>query len=217
MTILEKIIGSPSRLKVVRFFLQNPVRVVTKKELAKILQISFSSVSRDMTFAKSIELIKLSYRVDEIIIRKTLKKKKIIGFMLSPTFALFYPLHNLVIGASPVSREKIMKYFKNKKNVQLVTLGGIFISEAIVPTNILSNENIVEKDPRLDLLIVANKIKKNVIDPFVKKIELEVGKELSWALFSEHEFEYRMGMHDKFLRDLFDYPHELLINKLGVK
>ena len=214
MTILEKIIGSPSRLKVVRFFLQNPAKVVTARELAKILQISSPSASRDLAFTKSIELVKPSTRLDIIERKGKSKRKKISGFVLSSDFAFFQPMHNLVIGASPVSREKMTKYFKSKKAIQLVALGGVFVQETNFPKNILPSEGDVEKDNRLDLLIVANKIKKNNIEPFIKKIECEIGKELVWALFSEREFEYRSGMHDKFLRDLFDYPHEILINKI---
>lgn len=217
MTILEKIIGSPSRLKVIRFFLQNPGCVVTSKELAKLLQISSPSASRDIVYAKSIELIKASARTDVIVRREKSKKKKIAGFVLSPNFTLFHPLYNLVIGASPISREKLVQYFKNKKNVQLVALGGIFITDAKEQKNILLSADTSGIDQRLDLLIVVNKIKKNEIEPFIKKIESEVGRELLWALFTQFEFEYRTGMHDKFLRDLFDYPHEMLINKLGVK
>lgn len=223
MTILEKIIGSPSRLKMVRFFLQNPGCVVTSKELAKILQISSSSASRDLAYAKSIELIKQGFRIDvsDTVGITTSRssnrapRKKVTGFVLSSNFAFFQPLHNLVIGASPVSREKMTQYFKNKKGLQLVALGGVFVQEGSFPKNILFNSNIAEKDRLLDLLIVANKMKKNIIEPFIKKIELEIGKELTWVLLSQLEFEYRHAMHDKFLRDLFDYPHEVLINKIG--
>lgn len=217
MTILEKIIGGPARLKVVRFFLQNPGRMVTSRELAKLVQISSSATSRELAFARSIDLIKKGSRIDLSLRAKKGRKKKVSGFALSSQFAFFQPLHNLVIGASPVSREKMTQYFKSKKGVQLVALGGVFVRDTLSAGNILSNTEISENDQRLDLLIVANKIKKNKIEPFIKKIESEVGKELVWALFSQSEFEYRIGMHDKFLRDLFDYSHELLINKLGVE
>jgi hypothetical protein len=30
------------------------------------------------------------------------------------------------------------------------------------------------------------------------------------------DFRYRLNAHDRFVRDLFDYPHERLINKLGI-
>ena len=216
MTILEKIIGGPARLKVVRFFLQNPGRVVTSRELAKTVQVQSSAASRELAFARSIDLVKNGSRIDISTSGKG-KKRKVSGFVLSSDFAFFQPLHNLVIGASPVSREKMTQYFKSKKGVQLVALGGVFVRDTFAKENILSNTEISENDQRLDLLVVANKIKKNKIEPFIKKIELEVGKELVWALFSQREFEYRIGMHDKFLRDLFDYPHELLINKLGVE
>ncbi|MEK9175606.1 MAG: hypothetical protein AAB795_03385 [Patescibacteria group bacterium] len=232
MTILEKIIGGPSRLKIIRFFLQNSGRVTTSKELSKMLQISLPIVSRELASAISINLIKRGNRVDIPKIIKDnvptqsskrrrkinkLQKKKVAGFMLSPDFAFFQPMYHLVIGASLESREKMAQYFKKRNGIQLIVLGGIFIQEIKLSKNVLLNEDIENKNQKLDLLIVANKIKKNNIEPFIKKIELEVGKELIWACFTTKEFEYRKAMHDKFLHDLFDYQHEILINKLGIE
>jgi len=30
------------------------------------------------------------------------------------------------------------------------------------------------------------------------------------------EFNYRFGMNDRFLKDIFDYPHKNIIDKIGV-
>jgi hypothetical protein len=43
-----------------------------------------------------------------------------------------------------------------------------------------------------------------------------VGKELRYAFFSTDEFKYRMSMYDKLVRDILDYPHKVLLDKLGI-
>ena len=219
MTILEKMIGGPARLKTIRFFIQNPERVATSRELSKLIQTAPSATTREISFARAIGLIKRATRVDEIGRPGHLKRKKIAGFVLAGDFPFLRPLRHLVIGASPVSREKMTKYFKSRKGIQLVVLGGVFLPDQALPENMFSDTDVssIERGQMLDLLIVANKIKRNTIEPFIKKIEIEVGKELAWAFLTAAEFEYRRGMHDKFLRDLFDYEHECLINKSGVE
>ncbi len=215
MTIVEKLLGGTSRVRAMRFFLQSPGRVVTSRELAKSAQISPRAAAHEISFLRALGLIKNANRTDEVIRGKHLKRKKVAGVMLSHDFPMLGPLRNFIIGASPVSREKMTTYFKNHRSIMLVALGGIFVPhDEMVPLDDMLN---LASDPQLDLLVVGSKVKRGKLEPFVKKIEAEVGKELVWALFTPSEFEYRLSMHDKFLRDLFDYPHELLINKLGAE
>jgi len=46
--------------------------------------------------------------------------------------------------------------------------------------------------------------------------ESEIGKELTYAFLETPEFQYRLEMRDKFVRDILDYPHEKLIDKIGL-
>jgi len=65
------------------------------------------------------------------------------------------------------------------------------------------------------LTIVGDRLDKKMIDIEVKKIESEIGKELRYAVFDTEEFMYRLKMYDKLIRDLLDYPHTKIINKLS--
>jgi hypothetical protein len=47
-------------------------------------------------------------------------------------------------------------------------------------------------------------------------MEAEIGKELRYAYFSTDEFRYRLSMYDKLIRDILDYPHRVLLDKLGI-
>ena len=47
-------------------------------------------------------------------------------------------------------------------------------------------------------------------------MEAEIGKELRYAAFEAPEFEYRVKMYDKLIRDIFDFPHKTILNKLGL-
>ena len=216
MNILEKLFGGAARVRVMRFFLQNPDRVATSKELARLAGISAVSARREIHFLRAVGFIASAKRIDEVIKRKKTKKQKISGFRFSADFPLAGPVRNLVIGASPVSREKIAHYFKNRNGIQLVALGGAFISAVSSGSDTIPLSEYLDDYQSLDLLIVGRKTTRSALDPFIKKLEAEMGRELMWALLAPAEFEHRRAMHDKFLRDLFDYPHEILINKLGI-
>jgi hypothetical protein len=57
-------------------------------------------------------------------------------------------------------------------------------------------------------------LKKNIIEKNIRSIEADVGRELNYATLETEDFLYRAGTSDRFIRDVFDYPHERMIDKL---
>ncbi|QQG42950.1 MAG: hypothetical protein HYW15_01930 [Candidatus Giovannonibacteria bacterium] len=222
MQILEKLFGGGARVKLLRFFLLSPEKVFESKEAAKILRVSSSAASKETRFLLSVGFLKRASRTDAFIKprRKVgvptkasgksykIMKKRVKGVQLSQTFPYLSALRNLLVDASPASREKMLRFFKNKGKIKLLVLGGVFSNDFAADA--------LDSSGRLDLLI-AGELKRGAAERFIKKVEADVGKELNWTLMSAPEFERRLAMHDKLLRDLFDYQHEFLINKLGIE
>jgi len=67
------------------------------------------------------------------------------------------------------------------------------------------------EDSRVDLLIVGDKMKRAKIEAGIRRLEAEIGTELVYAVFETKEFIYRLSMYDKLVRDILDFPHEVLI------
>src|SRR3989338_8619383 len=168
MHVLEKLFGSAARVKLLRLFLLSPEKVFTPKEAAKILKISRRAASKEAKFLKALGFL----------------RKRPNGFTLSQTFPYLLALRGLLINASPVSRERMLKFFKNKGKIKLLVLGGIFNASD-------SLESVTEENDNLDLLVVGE-LKRSAIEKFIKKIEAEVGKELNWTMLSLSEFEQRL-------------------------
>lgn len=179
-------------MKILKLFLMSPEKVFEAKETRRILKISKKSAAKEIKLLVSVNFLK--------------KRSK--GFILSPTFPFLLALRTLLISASPASREKMLKFFKNKGKIKLLVLGRVFAGDF--------SQDVLADAERLDLLVVGES-KRGPVERFVKKVEAEVGKELNWTLLGSLEFERRLAMHDKLLRDVFDYPHEFLINKLGIE
>lgn len=188
MNILEKLFGSQARVRLLRAFYLNPEKILAKKEIIKLSKISSRMAGKEIKTLFSLGFLK-----------KSGKK----GFVLSENFPLFSPLRALIIGASPGSREDVLNFFKKYRKIKLVCVGGVFMDS-------------VSADALTDLLIVGNGIKRSILEKFIKKLEPDVGKEINWTILSLLEFNDRIAMHDKFLRDFFDSPNECLINKIEI-
>jgi hypothetical protein len=204
--VLEKLFGSAARVKIIRLFFLNPDMFFDIKEISRRTKVVLPSARREILLLKSVGFItQKEEKIDEIIKLKNGKikniRKKIHGLRLNMSFPFFRPLKSLVVDTVPIDNERLIKMLSSVGRMKLVILSGIFIQS---------------EDSRTDLFLVGDAIKKAVLQKVLKNIEAEIGKELVFAVLSTKEFLYRLGMYDKFVRDVLDYQHEKLINKLNV-
>ncbi|MBI2052701.1 MAG: hypothetical protein HYT34_00450 [Candidatus Ryanbacteria bacterium] len=68
----------------------------------------------------------------------------------------------------------------------------------------------------VDVLLVGEALRKSKIENILSNIEAEVGRELVYAIMATKEFQYRYAMQDRFIKELFNNPHEVLISKLDI-
>jgi len=204
--VLERLFGSPARVKIIRLFLLNPENLFCAKEVSRRAKVSSGTARREISLLKNINFVaQKTEKIDELIKLKNGKiknrKKKIQGLRLNSLFPFLPSLKSLVITAAPLDKEKLIKKLNSIGRIKLIILSGVFIQS---------------EDSKVDLLLVGNSIRRNALRRLLKKIEAETGKELVYAVFNTDEFLYRFGMYDRFVRDVLDYPHEKILNKLNI-
>ena len=205
-TALEKLFGSSARVKIIRLFLSNPENVFSLDDVSRRAKVLTPSAKREISLFKSVGLIKQrDETTDEIIKLKDgtekIKKKKFNGYFLNVLFPFVHALRNLVINAAPADKEAMIKEINTIGRIKLVVFSGIFTNR---------------ENSRVDLLLVGDSIKETKLDKALKNIEAEIGKEIVYAVFKTDDFMYRLGMYDRFIRDILEYPHEKAVNKLNI-
>ncbi len=204
--VLEKLFGSAARVKILRLFLLNPEDMFEPKEISRRCRVSPKIAGKEISFLKKIGFIEQrSKSVDELVKLKKgklkNKKKKISGLALRKDFPLLYALKNLILSVDPVNKGKMIKALKGLGKIKLIVFSGIFINS---------------DDSRVDLLLVGDSVRKGALEKVLRKFEAEIGKNINYAFFGTKEFLYRLGMYDRFIRDVLDYPHEKILNKLNI-
>lgn len=204
--ILEKIFGSSSKVKIMRLFLFNKEtpfdvadvseRASVKKDAARkeLLNLEKAGLLKKKTFVK--ETVKKLKKGDKVT------KKKVKGWMVNPKFPYLRPLQNFLIHINPLKHKDVLNRISSVGKVKLVIVSGVFIQEL---------------ESRVDLLVVGDNINNSRLTNAVKAIEAEIGKELRFATFTTDDFEYRHGMMDKLVRDILDFPHERIVDKLDLQ
>lgn len=209
--ILEKLFESRSRIRALRLFLMNPEMEFTMDDGAKRAGISRQQLSGEVKRLIKIGLV--STKSARMVIEKLRRSKR--GKQLRPKIKiirkrvflankefLFYPeLRGLVFKIAPDGRGALLSKIKRLGDIKLALISGIFTNTDAA---------------KIDLALVGDKLKKERVSGFFRNLQLEIGKELNYAVMTTQEFNYRLNMQDRFIRDVLDYPHEKLINKLGI-
>lgn len=207
---LEKLFESVPKVRILRLFMQNPEHFFTFREITQHSRIKPSVAKTQLKKFIKVGLIKQKtgniqkeLKITQGKEQKTiLKNQKAEFYGVDPKFGFIKELEDLVIKSSITSKKKLLKYIKNIGNVKLAVISGVFMKNSSAS--------------RTDLLIVGDNITRSKIENFLSKIESEIGKSIHYTLMDMDEFKYRINMYDRFLRDTLEYPHEKLINKIGV-
>ena len=184
---LDKLFGGPYRARLLRLFLANPDSIFDPKTLGKRVGTVAAKLKKDLSLLRAVGLIKAK------------SKNKIKGWQLNPAFPFVAHLRTLLVTELLYKRAALLKRFKTVGKIKFLAISGVFIQD---------------QNSRADLVLVGDNLKRPAVDRVVKAIEAEIGKELNYATFDTADFMYRFHASDKFVRDLLDYPHERVINKL---
>ncbi len=203
--ILEKIFGGAAKVKIMRLFLFNPTETFDITEIMNRAKVMPSPARQEIEMMRKIGLIKKKNSVKEVVVgsgkKKKILKKKVAGYMLDDSFEYLTPLQVLLTDISPMRNTEILKRLNRVGKLKFVVVAGAFIQNW---------------DSRVDLLIVGDNIKKTSLENIIKTIESEVGREIRYAWFETSDFTYRLGVYDKLIRDILDFPHQKILDKIGV-
>lgn len=134
--------------------------------------------------------------------RNTSSKKQ--NYVLNTEFGSFFELRDLILKSLPAEKDTMIEKINRLGKIKFAVISGVFMNKD-------------NPDPYVpDLLIVGDDLDKRKLRSFLKAIEAEVGKEIKFVILDKDEFQYRLGMFDRFIRVLLEGPHEKLINKLGI-
>lgn len=203
--ILEKLFGGAAKVKIIKLFLFNPNAAFDQQDIIDRSKVSKESAKKECSNLQKIKLIRPKSYIK--IVKKKIRgkkiqiKKKTNGWILNQDFRYIEPLENFLSSVNPFKDSSIINKLLRTGRIQLLLLSGIFIKNP---------------DSRVDILVVGDNIKKNNFENIIKNIESEMGREVKYAVFDTRTFQYRYYMYDKLIRDILDYPHQKIINKLNL-
>lgn len=197
---LAILFGSSARVKLLRFFLFNPEERFTIEDVARRARLVRRTARTEINILERAGVIKKS----TVLMEQEGKKAKVKTalYTLDKDFLFAHQLHKFLTDTAPLNTETILTQVKKIGKVDVVVMAGVFVHEP---------------DQRIDMLIAMKSPPLPKVEVAIRAIEAEIGTSVRFMLLETADLQYRLGMYDKHTRDIFDFSHEILVDRIGLK
>ena len=184
---LQKLFGSIARLRLTRLFLFNPERSFSAFEAAQKTRVAPREAHKEAALLRGTGVLRRAGR------------RRPARFMLDPNFLHAAALRALL--RDVFSTGDLHARLRGAGAIKLIVVGGVFLGEW---------------GATLDLLVVGERMQDKKFAARIRILESEMGRELSYALLQTQDFAYRLAMNDRLGRDVLDYPHKVVYDRLNI-
>jgi hypothetical protein len=203
MELLSRLLGGTERVKIMRFFLHHEDQVVSLHDISEKTKSRSALIRKEITLLASIGFIEKKKTKTVVTTgqgKKSVSKvKEVNGYKLNVDFPHNKALKELLFDFQSLDKRELASRFKLIGRIKLFIVSGVFIGET---------------KSRLDVLIVGEAIKRPKAEKVFELLSAELGREVVYSIMDVEEYEYRMKMYDKFVRDIIEMPHETVIDKI---
>lgn len=199
MEHLSKLFGSPARMKVMRLFVFNPERVYDRDLVATAVRVSPDAASRECAALARMGIITRRSFYREVPEGSRAKRRKVIGWVLDQGYPHLAPLSAFLRDTVQIETADMRRRFRGVGTVHLLVLAGSLAGNP---------------DSEVDLLIVGDRLRESAVRTAVRMLEAECGRDLRYLVLSTKEYLYRRRVRDRLVRDVMDFPHREIVDKL---
>ena len=194
--MIDALFGSKTRVKLLHLFLNNPGQPFYVREITRKIDEQINSVRRELSNMLEVGIItsdssdnKLYYQVNQRY------------DYYVPLRAIFgnIPADEKNILAEPENdiKEKYESLLGGISGVRLVMFAGVLVRGSTAP---------------IDILLVGN-VPSAKVKSVIKTIEKSEGRDINYSVLSYDEFYYRLSVKDKFITEILNSKHIIIIDK----
>lgn len=181
------ILDSKYGSEILAFLLLAPPRSVSVKELSKRLKISERIVAASLH----------EFQEDNMVKMVTRDRTKL--YIINLKHKLLPEIRASLIRNQKPYEDELFTAIAKVGEVKAAFLSGAFTGQPQLP---------------VDLLLVG-KVSLSKLDTFLKQCKAMLGFDINYSIMTPEEFKLRVDTFDRFIKDIFDYPHLVAFDKLS--
>jgi hypothetical protein len=182
--MLADILESNQKTAVLAFFLLAPERSFSLKELSKRLHISDKV------------LVNILREFDELSLIEVFRKDNSELFIINQKHKLLPQIKLSVVKNQKPYEDELFNAVKKLGEIKGAFLSGVFTGQPQLPVDIL----------------LVGKINLNKLDLFLQNCKKMLNVDINYSIMTVDEFLMRRDTFDRFLKDIFDYRHVVVID-----
>lgn len=183
--MLEDIIVSKVRVKLLNFFLGNPNQIFHVREIVRRVDEEINAVRRELAHLEKIGLLQKEPRANRLY------------YAVKKDYPLYYDFLELVAKTSTLGGN-IVKNKNKLGKIKYAMLSGGFARS--LPSN----------PEKVDLLLVGNVVLPELAQ-LVRAEEVRRGNEINYTVMTEEEFSFRKSRRDPFVLGILESSRVMLI------
>lgn len=183
--MLDQLLGSRTRAKVLRLLLTNPEKSYFVREIGRKIHEHVNSVRRELLFLTEVGIVQATGEGQKRY------------YQANSGYQLFPELKALIFKAQVMEEKELLAAIEGSGRIHLLVLTGFFVGQMEATT---------------DILIVgsANRLK---LQRLIKSFQEHFDREIQYTVLSRQEFEYRHAVTDRFLYSILSGPMITVVDK----
>jgi predicted transcriptional regulator len=194
--MIDALFGSKTRVKLLHLFLNNPGKSFFVREITRKIDEQINSVRRELSNMLNIGIITSDSSDNKLY------------YQVNQRYEYYVPLR-AIFGDSGMDVKEVHVNDDGDLIDKYASLLGDISGLRLA---ILSGVLVKGSTASIDVLMVGN-MPPAKIKVLMKDIEKSEGRELNYSVMSHDDFYYRLSMRDKFITEIINGAHRVIIDK----
>lgn len=189
--MIDALFGSKTRVKLLHLFMNNPGKSFYVREITRLVDEQINSVRRELSNMLAIGIITSDNSDNKLY------------YGVNQRYEHYVPLREMFVDQSNRYASKVVNtdvrlddVFTNIPGIRIAVASGLLVTGSV---------------SKVDLLFIGD-IAVNKLKKAVSSIEQLQGRELRYSILSYEDFYYRLSVRDKFISDILNNKHLVLID-----
>ncbi|MEI7689820.1 MAG: transcriptional regulator [Candidatus Saccharibacteria bacterium] len=193
--MIDALFGSKTRVKLLHLFLNNPGQPFYVREITRKIDEQINSVRRELSNMLEVGIITSDSADNKLY------------YQVNQRYDYYVPLRAIfanVPADKPVA-VKVDDMPSDEYNVLLGNIAGIRLA-------IFAGVLIRGSTAPVDILLVGS-VAPAKVKAVIKEIEASEGRDINYSVLSYDEFYYRLSVKDRFITEILNSKHQVIIDK----
>lgn len=189
--MIDALFGSKTRVKLLHLFLNNPGKAFYVREITRLIGEQINSVRRELSNMLEVGIITSDDSADNKLYYEVNQR-----YEFYVPFRAIFADERIETASEREQEQHWHSLIETIPGVRIAVSAGVLVKGS---------------SSSVDLLLVGD-ISNAKLKNAIKQIEKNEGRELNYATLSYDEFYYRLSVRDKFITEVLNSKHTILID-----